>query len=357
MDFSFAGLTSAAQDAVEDGVPVPDVCRGLEETVFAMLTEVSERALSLTGRDELVLGGGVGQNRRLRGMLEEMCTARDASFFAPEDRFLRDNAGMIAVLGAEMYGAGDAVAIGDSAVRPDFRPDEVPVTWRSGDPDARTSGEPAAQVPGEPDTGAPGGPSSGTPDSEEIRGAEAVVEVGDRVTKRRVEKAYRHPALDARLRGERTAAEARLTSLAREHGVPTPVLYDVDPEEPRLVLERVGDRDLAEAMTEPRVRRVGEHLATIHGAGFVHGDPTVRNVRVDPDGGRVYLIDFGLGYHTEDVEDYAMDLHVFEGSVVGMSSDSGALCRAFEAGYREAGSATVLDRLREIEGRGRYQGG
>jgi N6-L-threonylcarbamoyladenine synthase/protein kinase Bud32 len=337
MDFSFAGITSAAQDAIESGIPVADVCRGLEETIFAMLTEVAERALSLTGRDELVLGGGVGQNRRLRGMLETMCESRGTAFFAPEDRLLRDNAGMIAVLGAKTYEVGDTLAIEDSTVRPDFRPDEVPVTWRSDEPGSR-----AAR-------------SGQTPDAE-IRGAEAVVEIDDWVTKRRVEKAYRHPDLDARLRSERTAAEARLTSLARRRGVPTPVLRDVDPEEARLEVEHVGEVDLGDAMTEPRARRVGEHLASIHDAGFVHGDPTVRNVRVDPSAERVYLIDFGLGYHTEDVEDYAMDLHVFEGSVIGTSGDSDALCRAFEAGYRETGSRAVLDRLREIEGRGRYQG-
>src|SRR6056297_3982781 len=132
MDFSFSGIMSAAKQAVDDGEPVENVCRGLEETVFAMLTEVSERALALTGRDELVLGGGVGQNDRLRAMLAEMCDARGADFYAPEPRFLRDNAGMIAVLGATMYAAGDTLAIADSAIDPNFRPDEVPVTWRGG---------------------------------------------------------------------------------------------------------------------------------------------------------------------------------------------------------------------------------
>jgi len=76
MDFSFSGIMSAAKQAVDDGVPVDDVCRGMEETIFAMLTEVSERALSLTGADELVLGGGVGQNARLQRMLGEMCEQR-----------------------------------------------------------------------------------------------------------------------------------------------------------------------------------------------------------------------------------------------------------------------------------------
>ncbi len=61
MDFSFSGIMSAAKQAYDDGVPVEDICYSLQETIFSMLTEVSERALSLTGSDELVLGGGVGQ--------------------------------------------------------------------------------------------------------------------------------------------------------------------------------------------------------------------------------------------------------------------------------------------------------
>jgi N6-L-threonylcarbamoyladenine synthase/protein kinase Bud32 len=274
-------------------------------------------------------------------MLEAMCEKRGASFFPPADRLLRDNAGMIAVLGAEMYDSGDTIAIDDSAVRPDFRPDEVPVTWRSDDP--------ATQTPGEG--------NDATPDHETIRGAEAIVEVGDRVSKRRIEKRYRHPDLDTRLRAERTAAEARLTSLARRRGVPTPTLWDVDTGAARLVFEHVGEADLGDAPTEPRVRQVAEHLTAIHDAGFVHGDPTVRNARVDPDVGRVFLIDFGLGYHTEDIEDYAMDLHVFEQSITGTAADSDSLCRAFEDAYREAGSESVIARLREIEGRGRYEKG
>jgi N6-L-threonylcarbamoyladenine synthase/protein kinase Bud32 len=347
MDFSFAGLASAAQAAVDDGVAVADVCRGLEETVFAMLTEVSERALSLTGSDELVLGGGVGQNRRLQGMLRAMCEDRGAAFHVPEDRFLRDNAGMIAVLGAKMFAAGDVLSVADSQVRSEFRPDDVPVTWRPG--------ESVARAP---------------PDEREMQGAEAVVTVeGDRVVKRRVPKEYRHPDLDARLRRDRTVAEARLTSAARRQGVPTPVVRDVDVENATLVLQRVGDRDLGRALTTGRVRAVGEHLAAIHAAGFVHGDPTTRNVRVaggDPadgdeaDGGRgdddrVFLIDFGLGFHTDDVEDYAMDLHVFAGSLEGTAEDAPTLRAAFEDAYRGAGDDAVVDHLGAIEQRGRYQ--
>ncbi len=349
MDFSFSGIMSAAKAAYDDGEAIEDVCFSLQETIFAMLTEVSERALSLTDNDELVLGGGVGQNARLREMLETMCAQRGADFFAPEARFLRDNAGMIAVLGAKMYRAGDTLTVAESGIDADFRPDEVPVTW---------------DVPASVDRQV----SRGGEGPDQVQGAEAtVIFEGDRVVKERNPREYRHPDLDARLRRERTRAEARLTSEARRAGVPTPVIHDVDPAAGRLVFQRVGACDLREALTGERVRAVAGHLATLHEAGLVHGDPTTRNVRVDTEmegkeadedekaAPALFFVDFGLGYYTDDPEDHAMDLHVFGQSLTGTAEDADRLVSAAESAYREAGSEAVLDRLEEIEGRGRYQ--
>ncbi|VTT86432.1 TsaD/Kae1/Qri7 protein, required for threonylcarbamoyladenosine t(6)A37 formation in tRNA / p53-regulating protein kinase (human PRPK/yeast YGR262c) [Halorubrum sp. DM2] len=368
MDFSFSGISSAANDAADDGVAVERICFSLQEHVFAMLAEVSERALSLTGADELVLGGGVAQNDRLREMLAAMCEARGAEFFAPKPRFLRDNAGMIAVLGAKMAAAGDTVPIAESAVDPNFRPDQVPVTWRTGESVARVPGS-GGEAAGAETTG--GETTDGEP--ADRRGAEATVAVtgtGDnrRVTKRRVAKSYRHPELDRTLRRDRTVAEARLASEARRAGVPTPLVYDIDLATATLTLQYVGDRDLAAALDERWTETVGRHLARLHRAGMVHGDPTTRNVRVSPDtaesagrGGEsnetsgTYLIDFGLGYHTGHVEDHAMDLHVFEGSVRATAADPDPLTAAFEAGYESAGDPEVLDRLRDVADRGRYR--
>jgi N6-L-threonylcarbamoyladenine synthase/protein kinase Bud32 len=340
MDFSFSGIMSAAKGAIDEGVAVEDVCCSLQETTFAMLAEVAERALALTGTTELVLGGGVGQNRRLQAMLSEMCDDRGVDFFAPENRFLRDNAGMIAVLGAKMAAAGDTIPVAESRVDAGFRPDQVPVTWREV---VETLGD------GESSDGA-------------LQGAEAVVEIdGERVRKRRLPKSYRHPTLDDRLRRERVVLEARLTSDARRQGVPTPLVLDVDTRETELTVEYVGDADLRAVLdseeSEDRVRAVAGHLATLHGAGIAHGDPTTRNVRVsDSSGdGRTYLIDFGLGRYTDDVEDHAMDCHVFEQSLAGTATAVESLRESFEAAYVEAGDADVRERLRAIEGRGRYQ--
>ncbi len=361
MDFSFSGISSAAIDAHDDGVPVPKICHALQEHVFAMLTEVSERALSLTGADELVLGGGVGQNARLREMLATMCAERGARFYAPEPRHLRDNAGMIAVLGAKMVRAGDTLTIEDSAVDPNFRPDAVPVTWRENEPSVvRRLGSDDVPL----DDAAGDARHRGAAADVRHRGAEAVVSVetdrtggNTRVIKRRVPKTYRHPTLDATLRRDRTVSEARLTSEARRAGVPTPLVYDVDVPNATLTLQYVGERDLAEALSVERIETVGDRLARLHGAGIVHGDPTIRNVRIGPaePSPSTFLIDFGLGYHSGHVEDHAMDLHVLEGSIRATAADPGPLVAALETGYRRTGESDVLDRLRDVEGRGRYR--
>ena len=68
MDFSFSGLLSAALRKVKKGTPIEDVCFSLQETAFSMLVEVTERALSHTQKDEVMLCGGVSANSRLRAV-------------------------------------------------------------------------------------------------------------------------------------------------------------------------------------------------------------------------------------------------------------------------------------------------
>lgn len=128
MDFSFSGLTTAAQEALKTS-PLEDVCYSFQETAFAMLVEVTERAVAHTGKGEVLLTGGVGANLRLREMLERMCKDRDVKFYAPEKRYMGDNGAMIAYLGLLMLKSGNTTRIEDSGVRPNYRPDDVEVTW------------------------------------------------------------------------------------------------------------------------------------------------------------------------------------------------------------------------------------
>jgi len=129
MDFSFSGLTTAAQESVRKA-SLSDICYSFQETAFAMLVEVTERAVAHTGKDEVLLAGGVGANTRLREMLAIMCEDRNIEFHVPEERFMGDNGAMIAYLGLLMYKSGCRTAIPESRVNPDYRPDDVVVTWR-----------------------------------------------------------------------------------------------------------------------------------------------------------------------------------------------------------------------------------
>ena len=127
MDLAFSGLVSAAKDSP---APLPDVCCSLQETAFAMCVEVTERALSLTGKDEVLLVGGVGANTRLQEMLRIMCEDRGARFFVPQRRYLGDNGAMIAYTGKLMLESGQSLPIEVSQINPSFRSDEVNVTWK-----------------------------------------------------------------------------------------------------------------------------------------------------------------------------------------------------------------------------------
>jgi universal protein Kae1 len=130
MDMSFAGLSTAAQRLVADGVPIAQVSHAFQEHAFGALVETAERALAHTARTELVLGGGVACNQRLQQMARTMCEERGAAFHCPPRDVLVDNGAMIAWLGHLKLQAGDTLALERSQVMPYQRTDEVEVTWR-----------------------------------------------------------------------------------------------------------------------------------------------------------------------------------------------------------------------------------
>ena len=129
MDFSFSGLSTAAAAALKDH-SLEDVCFSFQETAFAILVEVTERAVAHTGSEEVLLGGGVGANKRLREMLKTMCGDRGIRFYVPDHRFMGDNGSMIAYLGLLMFENNTITPVEESYIRPDYRPDDVIVTWR-----------------------------------------------------------------------------------------------------------------------------------------------------------------------------------------------------------------------------------
>jgi N6-L-threonylcarbamoyladenine synthase len=98
MDISVGGIGSNLKQKLDSGkYSKEDLAYSCQETVFAMLVEVAERAMAHTQKKELVLGGGVACNTRLQEMCKIMCEERNAKYYCPSERsVLVDNGLMIA---------------------------------------------------------------------------------------------------------------------------------------------------------------------------------------------------------------------------------------------------------------------
>uniref|UniRef100_A0A914VV91 N(6)-L-threonylcarbamoyladenine synthase n=1 Tax=Plectus sambesii TaxID=2011161 RepID=A0A914VV91_9BILA len=136
MDVSFSGLLSA----IESNAPgliaageytAEDMCFSLQETVFAMLVEITERAMAHCGSAEVLVVGGVGCNQRLQQMMGVMASERGATLYATDERFCIDNGAMIAQAGVEMFNSGQTTAFDDTWCTQRYRTDQVHISWRS----------------------------------------------------------------------------------------------------------------------------------------------------------------------------------------------------------------------------------
>jgi universal protein Kae1 len=128
MDLSFSGLSTAATEAAKK-YELEAVCYSFQETAFAMLVEVTERAMAHADKTEAMLVGGVGANKRLGEMLNIMCRERGARFYLPPKKFMGDNGSMIAYTGLIMLKSGATTPLTESRVKPGYRTDEVDVVW------------------------------------------------------------------------------------------------------------------------------------------------------------------------------------------------------------------------------------
>ena len=198
------------------------------------------------------------------------------------------------------------------------------------------------------------------------RGAEAEIGrdvwMGRKViVKSRVTKAYRHPELDTAIRVSRTKNEARLIQDARRHGVPTPIIYDIDLKNAKIVMEEIeGERvkDVLDSTDEESCRgickEIGRLVALLHKAGITHGDLTTSNMIIRD--GKIWFIDLSLGTRNAMIEDMGVDLHLLKEAFQSAHSIILPMYDVIIDSYRsnyERGNE-VLKKIREIEDRGRY---
>ena len=221
MDFSFSGLLSAALRAYKRGEKIEDVCYSLQETAFAMLVEVTERALAHTGKNEVMLCGGVSANSHLREMMKTMADEHFAEFYCPEMKFSGDNGVMIAWLGHLMYETYGPLKLEDTHIIQRFRTDEVDAPWVDNTIN-----------------------KINLPDELLAKGAESDIYRAKwlgmpAIVKHRLPKSYRIGEIDEKIRKHRTKSEAKILSDVKRAGVRAPVLYDVDLKRKDIIMEDI----------------------------------------------------------------------------------------------------------------------
>jgi N6-L-threonylcarbamoyladenine synthase len=145
MDCSFSGILASIDILAEkleanpggwkdeitgELITSEDLCFSLQETVFAMLVEITERAMAHVGSSQVLIVGGVGSNERLQEMMGMMARDRRGSVFATDERFCIDNGIMIAHAGLLAWRMGETTKLEMSTCTQRFRTDEVWVKWR-----------------------------------------------------------------------------------------------------------------------------------------------------------------------------------------------------------------------------------
>jgi universal protein Kae1 len=130
MDLSFSGIVTEAIRKLKAGAKLEDICFSLQESSFAMLTEVVERAVAHTGKQEVLLTGGVAANARLQQMLRIMCEERGARFYVCPAEYAGDCGAMIAWTGLLAHRSGQKQTMEQTKINRFWRTDDVEVTWR-----------------------------------------------------------------------------------------------------------------------------------------------------------------------------------------------------------------------------------
>ena len=332
MDFSFSGLLSAALREAKKGTPMEDICFSLQETAFSMLVEVTERALSHTQKDEVMLCGGVSANSRLREMLKTMSEEHGAKFYMPEMKLCGDNGVMIAWLGLLMCREFGPMELSETEIIQRFRTDEVDIPWIDNTKTyLKLSDEFIAK-----------GAESNIVKSSYL-GEKAVL-------KDRIPKGYRISEIDDKIRKARTKEEAKLLSDAKRAGVKTPVLYDINLQEKSILMEEIGGQMVKDIINEDLAFRIGEEIAKLHSADIIHGDITTSNIMLQDD--KLVFIDFGLGRYSPLDEDKAVDLLVLKKSL--QSIDYNLAVKYFDCVLKGYGRRDMVNKISDIESRGRY---
>jgi Kae1-associated kinase Bud32 len=194
------------------------------------------------------------------------------------------------------------------------------------------------------------------------QGAEAIIYQKDNwVVKDRISKTYRLHILDKSLRKRRTKSEKKLLEKASKIILAPKPLESKEKTTiimPFIKGEKISENleKLSEKEQKQICKKIGESTAKLHNSGIIHGDLTTSNTILDTKN-NVWLIDFGLGFHSNKIEDKAVDLHLINQAFEAKHFQNfKSHWKSFLKGYKKSKDySKILERLKKVESRGRYK--
>jgi len=217
------------------------------------------------------------------------------------------------------------------------------------------------------------------------QGAEATISLKDnQIIKNRIKKSYRLPELDTKLRTRRTKSEAKIISKLKTT-INVPKIISVDANQ--IIMQYINGKKLSDYLEKLDYKRIckqiGETLTKLHNQDIIHGDLTTSNMiyveakkqkdnldnsktikankqtsnnKISNNNFKIYLIDFGLGFHSKKIEDKAVDLHLLKQALE--AKHFKIVDESFKIiikNYKANQYKLIINRIKAIESRGRYK--
>ena len=223
------------------------------------------------------------------------------------------------------------------------------------------------------------------------------------IIKDRIPKSYRLKVLDERIRKRRTKSEAKLLEKINKI-IPSPKVIKV--EDSKIEIEFIDGKKLSQHLDEFSLEdqikicnELGKEISKLHEANIIHGDLTTSNMilvdnlqsittspsevshhiknssvltiksreeskrmrdseRIDKratasQSFKIFLIDFGLGFHSLRLEDKAVDLYLLKEALEAKHFENWK--KLFESVLKGYKNKDVIERLKKVESRGRYK--
>jgi len=188
------------------------------------------------------------------------------------------------------------------------------------------------------------------------------------IFKYRIPKKYRLEELDKKIRKERTMNEAKALVKVKAYGINVPQVYEINVNDSTIIMKFIAGeklktclKNLDETKKRSYFKKIGKTVAILHKNGHIHGDITTSNLIIT-NNEEIFLIDFGLHYYSDNIEDKSVDLHLFKRVLISSHGEDYQLCfkmflEGYRSGYEEESinnCESIIKNIQAIESRGRY---